>query len=210
MREAADAEMRADEAADLLAGLEGFEEELTARTAGLTWFVWGLAIPGLFLTYAALEPLLAQTSRFAWVEAFLWFPWILSGSLATNALWSTNAVTLDRESARSGWGTSLGFLATFFLIAGALWALSGLGVPGLAGDAIWILAGGLLTIAIGTWAHRLDRPGGGVTVLGGVAIVAGALGLAWSQASPALVDVAGAGLVGLVYHAIGGWLYRQG
>lgn len=211
MSQAADAEMGADEAADLLAGIPDVEKKLTARTAGLTWIVWGIAIPGLFATYAAAEPLLATDGGFGWILSVLWIPWIGAGSLATNLLWATNAVTLDREPEGRGWARAGAYLALFFLLAAAVWGLLAVLDVNLAADAVWIVASGLLTVAIGFAAGPRGAPGSRVAVAGGLAIVAGGLALGYTAPSPApLVNLVGAGLVGVVYHAVGGWLYQRG
>lgn len=210
MTEAAEAAMPADEAADLLAGIEDVEEEMTARTAGLTWLVWGLAIPGLFTSYAALQPVVAE-GPFEWILSVLWIPWIVAGSLATNALWAVNAVTLDREPEGGGGWTSLGFVVLFFALAGASWALTSVLGVDLPLDALWIVAAGLLTVAIGAVFRRRQAPGGGLAAAGGLTIVAGGLAVGVVDPSPsALVNLAGAALVGLIYHAVGGWLYLRG
>lgn len=211
MTETVDAEMEASEAAHLLAGLEGFEDQLTARTAGLTWMVWGTAIPGLLVTYHAAAASL-ETTGFAWILSSLWIPWILGASLTTNWLWKATAVQLDGAPAsREGWVFSLVATLVFLALAGAIWAASGaLGVELATYE--WItVAGGLLTTAVGLFYHRARTPGVGEAVLAGLAITLGGLGLAAASWSPIVFEVlAAAGLAGSVYYAAGIRLFLKG
>lgn len=211
MAETADASMSARDAVGMLADLEGYEESLTARTAGITWMIWGTAVPGIFTTYGAATVWL-ETTSFAWILSSLWIPWIAGASLATNWLWKATAVTLDWDaSSKQGWGYAVGFTLAFFALAGAIWLASQALGTTLGTNAWMLLAGGLLTIAIGLVYRRQRIPGPSEAVLGGLVLSAAALGLAAASLEPpAFAGLVSAGLVGLVYYTMGIRLYRRG
>lgn len=211
MAETADASMSARDAVGVLADLESYEESLTARTAGITWMIWGTAVPGIFTTYGAAVPWM-ETTSFAWILSFLWIPWIAGATLATNWLWKTTAVTLDWDSSSSeGWGYAIGFTLGFFVLAGAIWLASQALGTTLGVNAWMLLAGGLLTIAIGLVYRRQQIPGPTEALLGGLILSAAALGLAAaSLGPPVFAGLVSAGLVGLVYYTMGIRLYRLG
>lgn len=206
-----DAEMDADEAAGLLAGLEEVEETVTARTAGLTWLVWGTAIPGLFVSYQTATTALASTG-FEWILSVLWIPWVVGASLTTTWLWRATAVRMEWEtSGREGWLYSLGFTLAFLALAGTIVALAGATGVALADHEWMTLAGGLLTVVIGAVYHRSRTPGVGEALAGGTVIAAGGVVLAVVEIQPAgLEALAAAGLVGAVYYAMGARLFLEG
>lgn len=114
------------EAARALTKAQSWEDALHARTAGLTWMVWGLATPATFLTYAFVA-VLADLEGFDppwWVWNVLWMPWVAAGVTATVALWKSAALALphldapgDRRKAMlSGFGSSLLLFVAFLLL----------------------------------------------------------------------------------------------
>lgn len=210
MGETAEAELGADEAADLLAGIEDVEEHVTARTVGLTWLVWGTAIPGLLVSYHAAGSL--EASRFEWILSVLWIPWIFGASLTTNWLWETTAVHLEREpSSTHGWATSLIFTGLFLVFAGLIvFGARALGVRLLLHE--WmLLAGGLLTFAVATLYHQRQVPGVREALAGGLAIALGGALLAAVSWEPVLLEaLLAAGLVGGVYYGMGARLVVRG
>lgn len=211
MAETADASMSAQDAVGVLVDLDGYEESLTARTAGITWMIWGTAVPGIFTTYGAATAWL-ETTSFAWILSFLWIPWIAGASLATNWLWKATAVTLDWDaSSKQGWGYAAGFTLAFFVLAGAIWLTSQALGTTLGVNAWMLLAGGLLTVAIGFVYRRQRIPGPTEALVGGVVLAAAGLALAGATLEPrAFAGLLSAGLVGFVYYAMGIRLYRRG
>lgn len=214
MSETAEAEMTAEQAATALADLEGYEQSLTARTAGLTWIVWGTAIPGLFATYNAAGHWVMDHAGPEWILGLLWIPWVAGASLATNWLWDLNAVRLEVEhDRREGWLYSGGFTLMFFVLAALVsGALSLVGID--VGTNGWmVLTVGVFTLALAGVYHRNRWPGVRETMLAGLAIVLGGLPIALAPASLApdvAFGLASAGLVGLAYYGAGVWLYRRG
>ena len=113
--------MTPQEAVRALSKAQSWEAALHARTAGLTWMVWGLATPATFLTYAFVA-VLGELEGFEapwWVWNLLWMPWVAAGVTATVALWRSAALAMphldsprDRRRAMVG---GFGFSALLFL-----------------------------------------------------------------------------------------------
>lgn len=59
--------------------------QLRQRTIGLTWMLWGIVTPAIFVTYAWSEAALAA-GRWAGI---LWLPWSVLGVSFTLFLWSS-------------------------------------------------------------------------------------------------------------------------
>lgn len=78
------------EAARVLADAHSYEHGLQQRTEGLTQMVWGIAGPGMFLTYAFAT----RVDGFpTWGWSVLWLPWVFAATLTTFALWRSAALS---------------------------------------------------------------------------------------------------------------------
>lgn len=205
--------LSAEEALGVLSEIDGYEQTLTAKTAGLSALVWGTAIPGLFVTYNAGGHWVVDHGAPEWVFALLWIPWIAGASLTTNWLWELNAVTLDVETEGAGWPTSLAFTLLFFLIAGLVWGvLTGLGIDfGING---WmVLATGAFTVALGGVYRWRGWVASTETAVSGLIILAGGLPIALAPASLApdvAFGFASAALIGVAYYGAGITLFLRG
>lgn len=180
-------EMSPLEAAAALAKARTYEDDLRCRTSGLTWMIWGLVTPGIFLSYAFAAVVGADGP----LVSFLWAPWIAAGVLATSALW--RSVALSTSSLRGiAWRAfwlrfalvTLAYAVVLrvfpidrpsaaLLLVGLTWtAMGALGLwrprPGVAtsGVAIWA---GLLTAGLGLALVLARLP---IEVEGTVSIVA--------------------------------------
>lgn len=138
------------EAARALAKAQSWEAALENRTAGVTWMIWGIVMPGLFLSYAFVGVLteFEGIDPPGWFWGTLWMPWIAMGVVATVFLWKTAALAApafdDPKEGRR-----------------IMWAMFALG-------------------ALLSAAFAVLRPESGIVPLGGVGImwfVAGALNL---------------------------------
>lgn len=133
------------EAARVLSKAQSWETALENRTAGITWMIWGIVSPGIFVTYAFASALaeLEGIERGSWM-GFLWMPWVAMGIVATAALWRTAALSVPKlgaakEGRRILWtmlalGTGLSIALALAQPDSGTTPLGGLG-------AMWLLAG---------------------------------------------------------------------
>lgn len=144
-------DLDAREAAETIDSLQSVDDALARRTAGVTWMIWGLVAPAIFVTYAAFGTAL-RGSSLPFLEGFLWVPWVLLGSLATWAAWEAAGTARPK-------------------LAGGTWRLvAGVGL---------FLAGILVAQFAGSAAGVFPGPGEDLVVLaglGGAALVAGVTG----------------------------------
>lgn len=206
--------MSAHEAAGLLTEIDGYEEELTARTAGLTWILWGIAIPGLFISYNAAGHWIFDHGGPEWIQGILWMPWIAGASLATNWLWKLNAVTLGLDhSSEESWLASAGFTALFFLLAGGVFGALKLAGVGFGPNGWMVLTTGVFTLALGAVYRWQGWPGWREAIAAGVAVLAGGIPIALAPvtfAPTVAFGFASAALVGVAYVGAGIALYLRG
>lgn len=203
--------LTATDAAQVLSNLDAYEENLTLRAEGLTWMIWGLAIPGLFLTYGTASEW-ANQAGLPWLNALFWLPWILAAGLATRSLWRSLALAFDWEDdGKPAWAT-LGYTILFFALAAGLW------ITGLVSNITLLMLAttGLLTVAIALvpLGENVGKPtwvlfAGALLLLSAIL-----LDLAWAQEATGLqhqaVTLSAAALVGLVYLALGLTLIAKG
>lgn len=206
MSETGGSELTPEGALAALSELEGYEEALTSRTAGITWVIWGTAVPGIFMTYNTANPWI-EAIGLGWLNALLWIPWIVGATLATNMLWKSQAVVLDaEEDSKLGWLTSVSFTLVFFAILGGVY-LVGLD---LGPNGIPLLVTGLLTLAMAgvyrvAWGHPATP-----TVVAGATITAAAIALGTGSLAEPLAALLAAGTVAVAYYGLGGYLYARG
>lgn len=191
------------EAARALSKAQSWEDALHARTAGLTWMVWGIVTPAVFLTYGfvAVVGELERADPPWWLWNVLWVPWIAAGVTATVALWRSAALAVpsldsprDRRRALLGGVGFSALLFAAFLLLEPDSAIVPLGAIG----AMWLLMA--LTNAWGT-----DRHGRVVgAVVGGTLLAAAAL-MALLRAPPEASSALSIVVSGVVPFAAGLW-----
>lgn len=77
------------DAARVLTDASRYEHDLRQRTEGLIVMVWGLATPGIFLSYYLANVLGAS----GWTLALLWIPWVAVANVVTIALYRSAVLT---------------------------------------------------------------------------------------------------------------------
>jgi hypothetical protein len=185
----AEAPLSPQQAAQALADIAGYEEELSARVGGLTGMVWGIVSAAIFVTYGV------ATGVPMWLMPFLWVPWTLAGIAVTTAAWKLHALSLRPHGVRGGrsWLWSLGFTA-FFLVA-----LVGLHFLPM-GDASFpymVVVNGMASFVIVAVLSRRRRRLTPVPLLvAGVLMVAGAFVIGSLRLPDLAMAFASAGLVG--------------
>jgi hypothetical protein len=180
------------EAARVLAQARGYESDLRVRTSGITWMVWGLVTPAIFLSYAFAS----VVAPGAWWAGWLWAPWIGAGTLVTSALWRSAAIQFPalRTFTAAQFGLRfalvlLAYVVVFWLIpvrgpgealiaVGLTWlSMGALGVMRVREKRRWVaIAAGSITAGVGLVLFLLRVP---QDVAGTVSIVvSGAVPLA--------------------------------
>lgn len=106
-------------AAETIGRLEGVHAALERRTSGLTWMVWGVVGPAIFLSYGfAGAAGLFETTAMTWWLAFLWVPWVAMGVGITRVLWASAGLVIpvdNREGRKGGLITMALFIGLIFL-----------------------------------------------------------------------------------------------
>lgn len=203
--------MTPHDALNALRDLPRYEERLEARTAGLTFMVWGIAIAGIFVTYTAAAHWL-QAHGASWALAGLWVPWVVAGSTFSALLWSSHAITL-RRSPRAGPGVRLSIAVTalFLVLAAVVFGLLDvlLGVEWTV-NSLMAIASGLCAGTLGIWQRKAWGHGARHLGVAGIAMVVAGLtiGLTGVPATPAGLLAAAA--VGAAWLIAGACTYRAG
>ncbi len=176
------------QAVDEISRLQGFDAALRRRTAGLTWMIWGFAVPGIFLSYVLAGNRLGDD--FPLWAYFLWVPWGLLGGVASATAWRSAALAIridERHLRRRIALTGLVILATLYAVFGLAHLLHQVGIHAGAAP----LAGlGLACLIVGaTGLRSSDRLGrdawmlaGAILLLAGVAFTLAAVPLDDAQA----------------------------
>ncbi len=148
----------ASDAARTLDELKGYEETLSARTAGLTILVWAFVVAGIPLSYQGLWWWLSQQGTWGGVaSALLWVPWVVAGIVVTTMLWRTHSIRMQKkEENKWGWLINVGFTALFFVLAGGVFLVFG---PDTDTFAAMGVTTGLLTLAIAMANHLKYKQG---------------------------------------------------
>lgn len=169
-------DLDAREAAETIDSLQSVDDALARRTAGVTWMIWGLVAPAIFVTYAAFGSAL-RGSSLSFLQALLWAPWVLLGSLATWAAWET-AGTARPELRGGTWRLAAGVLL-FVLAILAAWGVGSVaGVAPGPGEDLVVLAGlgGGAIVAGVTGFPAGERPARRLHLASGVFLVLAAGG----------------------------------
>lgn len=197
-------ELSAGEATRVLDELSGYEETVSAKMMGITWMIWGIAIPGIFLTYGT-GAFWADQVGASWLLAVFWIPWVAAATLATRSLWRSLALAFSWAEEDRSTLASLAYTALFFVLAGGLW------VTGLVGEInmLMLATTGLFTMMLGLLepvnGGRLEKP---TLLVGGLLVIlAVALDLTWagtlSGADHAASSLVAALAVGSAYYGLG-------
>lgn len=155
--------------------LERFPDALQRRTRGLTWMLWGLVLPGIYLTYSYAGSTMLSGASFSPVWFFvLWIPWVGLGILATAALW--RSAGLLNGTARPVWNGTKAFLLFIAVVVALYLAYHFLELyrfVALVGPSVMLLLVGVGTATLGfnNWAcpDRIERL---LWLVGGIALIA--------------------------------------
>src|SRR2546428_12729957 len=86
--------------------IEGLHGDLARRASGLTWMIWGIVAPAIFVSYALLGILVGFPSDGDGYHALralfpvLWAPCAPLGLVATATLWRSVGLVIPRRSAQ--------------------------------------------------------------------------------------------------------------
>ncbi len=199
------------EAMDALRRVEGYEESLTARAAGITGMLWGIVVAGIFMTYTAAGAPLSRAGD-EWAFGLLWMPWVLVGVVATGHVWSAHAISLHRQ-ASTGKGILISSLYTlgFLLILGGAFALFEYILDwGWNAQTVALLANADFAFIIGA-IHRYHREPGGIPYMAAALLIgAGAFVLGALDLADAPTGFLAAAIAGSCWFGAGLWTYRSG
>ena len=197
----------AKEALAALADIPRYEERLTSRAAGLTLMVWGLAVPGIFLTYNLAAHAMPHGPWFA----LLWLPWVAAAIAVNGAIWHGQAISLRRDpETGKGLAIAVGFTAGFFALMAVAFFLAHY-VFEVTWDvnAIMMVVTGAFAVVVGV-VHRGLRTCGPPTIAAGVALTLLGLAVALSGLSLHATAFIGAAASGLAWFLPGLWATLKG
>lgn len=203
--------MTPDDALAALRELPRYEERLAARTGGLTFMMWGLAVAGIFLTYSAAGDWLVR-NRAEWAFALLWVPWVAAGSALTALLWTSHAVTLRQPpEAAPGLRLSLAVTALFVVLAGAVFvAVDRFAGAAWTAHSLMLTASGLCAAILGAWQRRTWGPAARTLLAAGAAMALGGVVLGAAGVHEEAAGLLAAAIAGTSWMAAGAVAYRMG
>src|SRR5213594_2592588 len=112
--------------------IEGLHGALARRASGLTWMIWGIVAPAIFISYALLTILVGFPGdgngyHALWILfPVLWVPWAALGFVATATLWRSVGLVIPRRSTQMREGVFTGAIIVGIIFAGfAAIAVSG-------------------------------------------------------------------------------------
>lgn len=200
-----DEPLTAIQAARALREVGRWSEQLRHRTIALTWMLWGLVAPAIFVTYAWSDAALAPDSPWT---GLLWLPWALLGVSFTQLLWRSARIEGDEPALTF---RELAVHVALFLLAtvGAALVVIALGLE-IAPPAAVLLGLGLLVAMLGAQESLASkRAAGAIQVAGGLALLALGLQLAVAQAGFGQAALWGALASAGVLHGIGAFRYTR-
>ena len=104
--------------------IEGLHGALARRASGLTWMIWGIVAPAIFISYALLSILVGFPGdgngyHALWILfPVLWVPWAAIGFVATATLWRSVGLVIPRRSAQMREGVFTGAIIVGIIFAG--------------------------------------------------------------------------------------------
>ncbi len=119
---AENAQLTGRQALEELGSLDDLHAALEKRATGITWFIWGLAVAGVFVTYnflgvlTELEPTVPRV-----LFAFAWAPWIALGMLTTFVLWRSVGLVVPSNLSRRD--LVVGLVLFLVLIPGGIFVM---------------------------------------------------------------------------------------
>lgn len=203
--------MTPHDALHALNDLPRYEERLEARTAGLTFMLWGFAIAGIFVTYTAAADWL-ESNDASWALAVLWVPWVAAGSAFVALLWTSHAITLRRRPARAhGIRFSVMVTLLFLVLAGVVFGVLDvlIGVEWTI-NSLMAVASGLCAAILGLWQRKDWGHGARNLIVAGVAMVVSGLSIGLSGVGPTAAGLMAASSVGAAWLIAGACTYRSG
>ena len=191
-RPMADPALSPQQAAQALADIAGFEDELGTRVGALTGMVWGIVSAAIFTTYAMVADIEPD-----WLVPFLWLPWTLAGITVTVSAWKLHAVSLRREHDRSrSWKWTLGFAAIF---VAAIVLLMVLDLEQSAFSYMLVVNGIVAFVIVVAASRASGRLAAAPMVAAGVLLIAGAFVLPLLDLPTQALGLASAALVGVCF-----------
>lgn len=157
--------------------IEALHGALARRTTGLTWMIWGIVAPAIFMTYSFAAHAIGESGPYiAGLFPLLWVPWALLGLATTGALWRSVGLVVPVERLRSlREGLVTGALIVGAILGGMI-ALFHVGLP-LAELAMALLGLGAGTTVAGLLGlNSVDATGRRLWIFGGLLLVATAFG----------------------------------
>jgi hypothetical protein len=160
--------------------IEGLHGALARRATGLTWMIWGIVAPAIFVSYALLGLLVGFPSDGDGFHALrvlfpvLWAPWAAIGLAATATLWRSVGLVIPRRSAQGWEGVLTGIIIVGIIFAG--FAAIGIAKVPVA-EFAWVLtAQGIGVVTVGLLGLNCnDATERRLWILGGILLAAVAL-----------------------------------
>src|SRR3989442_1734001 len=160
--------------------IEGLHGALARRASGLTWMIWGIVAPAIFISYALLGILVGFPGNGNGYHALsvlfpvLWAPWAAIGLVATATLWRSVGLVIPRRSAQMREGLLTGAIIVGIIFAGFA-AIAVTKVPVV--EFAWVLmAQGIGVVTVGLMGFNCnDATERRLRILRGILFVAAAL-----------------------------------
>jgi len=160
--------------------IEGLHGALARRASGLTWMIWGIVAPAIFVSYALLGILVGFPSDGDGYHALrvlfpvLWAPWAAIGLVATATLWRSVGLVIPRRSAQRWEGVLTGAIIVGIIFTGFA-AIAVAKVP--VAEFAWVLmAQGIGVVTVGLLGLNCnDATERRLWILGGILLAAVAL-----------------------------------
>lgn len=157
----AESDLSPPAAAQRILKIQSFDAALRRRVRGVSWMVWSLAVPGIFLTFSAAAAVWGTEGDWPLWGFLLWLPWALVGLGATVQLWRSAGLLAPVEPKRLAVRVSWIGLA----FVGAIYAaftlthviLGGLDKHAPSPAIVVLVAVGMGCLAWGLLPSRLER-----------------------------------------------------
>ncbi len=154
--------------------IENLHGALARRASGLTWMIWGIVAPAIFVSYSLLGVLVGTYHFLALLFPLLWIPWAAVGIAATATLWRSVGLVIPVRSARIGEGIITGVIIVGIIFAGFA-AISVTRAPLVA--PAWVLTAlGLSLVLVGLLGFNVNNAAERrLWIVGGILLLATAL-----------------------------------
>lgn len=154
--------------------IEGLHGALRRRASGLTWMIWGIVAPAIFVSYSLLGILVGTYHSLALLFPLLWIPWATVGIAATATLWRSVGLVMPVQKARIREGIVTGVIIVGLIFAGFA-AISVTRAP-LVAPAWVLMALGFSLVIVGLLGFNVnDASERLLWIFGGVLLAAAAL-----------------------------------